>query len=78
MGTGSKSSHQSYAVSPTAVAEAPAAPVDLAGVPAAGEGADLAGVAAGGAGGPEFEVPELPDPFAEPIPPESRRPPRTR
>ncbi|MFE3559849.1 hypothetical protein ACFXKW_34080 [Streptomyces sp. NPDC059193] len=32
MGTGSKSSHQSYAVSPTAVAESPTAPVELGGV----------------------------------------------
>ncbi|WP_331736294.1 hypothetical protein OG605_39485 (plasmid) [Streptomyces xanthophaeus] len=69
MGTGSKSSHQSYAVSPTALAEPPAAPVDLAGAPAAGEGADLMGAASGGAAGPEFEMPELPDPYAEPVPP---------
>ncbi|MFD8887500.1 hypothetical protein ACFV0H_34180 [Streptomyces erythrochromogenes] len=69
MGTGSKSSHQSYAVSPTALAEPPAAPLDLAGAPTAGEGADLMGAASGGAAGPEFEVPELPDPYAEPVPP---------
>ncbi|WP_159045397.1 hypothetical protein [Streptomyces sp. H036] len=69
MGTGSKSSHQSYAVSPTALAEPPAAPLDLAGAPAAGEGGGLTGAASGGAGSSEFEVPELPDPYAEPVPP---------
>ncbi|WP_331731718.1 hypothetical protein [Streptomyces sp. NBC_00073] len=70
MGTGSKSSHQSYAVSPTAIAEAPAAPLDLAGAPAAGEGADLTGAAVGGAGGPEFEVQALPAPDEEAPPAE--------
>ncbi|MFI2906677.1 hypothetical protein ACG2OD_00180 [Streptomyces sp. PDY-4] len=58
MGTGSKSSHQSYAVSPTALAEAPAAPLDITSAPAAGEGTDLTGAAAGGQA---FEVPELPE-----------------
>lgn len=69
MGTGSKSSHQSYAVSPTALAEAPAAPLDITGAPAPGEGTDLAGAAAGAAGEPAFEVPELPEPVVEPAPP---------
>ncbi|MHC3392864.1 hypothetical protein ACLQ2E_25865 [Streptomyces lavendulocolor] len=58
MGTGSKSSHQSYAVSPTALAEAPAAPLDITSAPATGEGTDLTGAAAGGQA---FEVPELPE-----------------
>jgi hypothetical protein len=69
MGTGSKSSHQSYAVSPTALAEAPAAPPDLTGAPTAGEGTDLTGAATGSAAGPAFEVPELPEPAIEPAPP---------
>ncbi|MER5550060.1 hypothetical protein ABT072_48660, partial [Streptomyces sp. NPDC002589] len=69
MGTGSKSSHQSYAVSPTALAEPPAAPLDMAGPPTAGEGTDLTGAAAGGAGSPEPEALELPEPLAEPAPP---------
>ncbi|MDX3206267.1 hypothetical protein [Streptomyces scabiei] len=69
MGTGSKSSHQSYAVSPTALAEAPAAPLDITGAPAPGEGTDLTGAAAGAAGEPAFEVPELPEPVVEPTPP---------
>ncbi|WP_051852120.1 hypothetical protein [Streptomyces sp. NRRL F-5650] len=69
MGTGSKSSHQSYAVSPTALAEAPAAPLDITGAPAPGEGTDLTGAAAGAAGEPAFEVPELPEPVVEPAPP---------
>ncbi|TGB15480.1 hypothetical protein [Streptomyces sp. MZ04] len=56
MGTGSKSSHQSYAVSPTAVAESPAAPVELGGAPTASEGGELAGTA----GGAEIEMPEQP------------------
>ncbi|MGD1220653.1 hypothetical protein AB9Q10_19740 [Streptomyces krungchingensis] len=69
MGTGSKSSHQSYAVSPTALAEAPAAPLDITGAPAAGEGADLTGAAAGASGEAAFEVPELPEPVVEPASP---------
>lgn len=69
MGTGSKSSHQSYAVSPTALAEAPAAPLDITGAPAAAEAADLAGAAVGPAGDPAFEVPELPEPLVESAPP---------
>ncbi|MGW2689273.1 hypothetical protein ACWC6I_39695 [Streptomyces sp. NPDC001414] len=69
MGTGSKSSHQSYAVSPTALAEAPAAPLDITGAPVAGEGADLAGVSAGASGEAAFEVPELPEPVVEPASP---------
>ncbi|MFD8732323.1 hypothetical protein [Streptomyces sp. NPDC059611] len=66
MGTGSKSSHQSYAVSPTAVAEAPAAPLDVTGAPTADEGSELTGAAAGGTGGPELELPEQ---SVEPAPP---------
>ncbi|MFD4612903.1 hypothetical protein ACFWOT_33515 [Streptomyces sp. NPDC058440] len=66
MGTGSKSSHQSYAVSPTALAEAPTAPLDITGAPAAGEGTDLAGAAAGASGEAAFEMPE---PVVEPAPP---------
>ncbi|MFI8952543.1 hypothetical protein ACIGO6_39485 [Streptomyces sp. NPDC053750] len=69
MGTGSKSSHQSYAVSPTALAEAPAAPLDITGAPTAGEGTDLAGVSAGASGEAAFEVPELPEPVVEPASP---------
>ncbi|TKS96398.1 hypothetical protein [Streptomyces lasalocidi] len=69
MGTGSKSSHQSYAVSPTALAEAPAAPLDITGAPAAGAGADLTGVAAGASGDAAFEVPELPEPVVGPASP---------
>ncbi|ODA69822.1 hypothetical protein [Streptomyces sp. AVP053U2] len=69
MGTGSKSSHQSYAVSPTALAEAPAASLDITGAPVAGEGADLAGVSAGASGEAAFEVPELPEPVVEPASP---------
>ncbi|MET7296871.1 hypothetical protein ABZS79_33050 [Streptomyces griseoloalbus] len=68
MGTGSKSSHQSYAVSPTALAEAPAAPLDITGAPASGEGTDLTGAAAGAAGEPAFEMPELPESAVEPPP----------
>src|SRR5690606_14230171 len=45
-------------VSPTALAEAPAAPLDITSAPAAGEGTDLTGAAAGGQA---FEVPELPE-----------------
>ncbi|MGW1162576.1 hypothetical protein ACWD48_31125 [Streptomyces sp. NPDC002519] len=61
MGTGSKSSHQSYAVSPTALAESPPGPVELGGAPAAGEGAGLTGAT----GGAEIEIPELPTPAPE-------------
>ncbi|MEV7465227.1 hypothetical protein AB0O20_01775 [Streptomyces kronopolitis] len=61
MGTGSKSSHQSYAVSPTALAESPPGPVELGGAPAAGEGAGLTGAT----GGAEIEMPELPTPAPE-------------
>ncbi|MFF6979473.1 hypothetical protein ACFZAV_17380 [Streptomyces sp. NPDC008343] len=68
MGTGSKSSHQSYAVSPTALAEVPAAPLDITSAPTAGEGTDLMGAAAG-ASGEAFEKPELPEPVVEPAPP---------
>lgn len=68
MGTGSKSSHQSYAVSPTAVAESPAAPVDLAGAPVANEGVDLAGAVAP-ADAPELELPESKPVLPEPAPP---------
>ncbi|WP_055531364.1 hypothetical protein [Streptomyces graminilatus] len=59
MGTGSKSSHQSYAVGPTALAESPSAPVELAGVQA---GEEIAGGAASGGGtaGPGVQEP-LPD-----------------
>lgn len=68
MGTGSKSSHQSYAVSPTTLAEAPIVPLDITGTSATGEGSDLTGTAAGAAGEPAFEVSELPEPthLAEP------------
>ncbi|WP_328372967.1 hypothetical protein OG800_49410 (plasmid) [Streptomyces sp. NBC_00445] len=38
MGTGSKSSHESYAVSPTALAELPSSPADLTGLEAEGHG----------------------------------------
>ncbi|MFD7900507.1 hypothetical protein [Streptomyces sp. NPDC059743] len=62
MGTGSKSSHQSYAVSPTALAESPAAPVELGGAPAASEGVDLAGAA----GGSVAEIPEVAELLPEP------------
>ncbi|MEU1154648.1 hypothetical protein ABZ369_16740 [Streptomyces sp. NPDC005918] len=69
MGTGSKSSHQSYAVSPTALAEAPTAPPDITGAPNATEGTDLTGAAAGGTGIPELEELELSQLLAEPAPP---------
>ncbi|MEV6583533.1 hypothetical protein AB0M92_35925 [Streptomyces sp. NPDC051582] len=69
MGTGSKSSHQSYAVSPTALAEAPTAPPDITGAPNAPEGTDLTGAAAGGTGVPELEELELSQLLAEPAPP---------
>ncbi|MGQ4406365.1 hypothetical protein ACN6K4_001122 [Streptomyces hayashii] len=69
MGTGSKSSHQSYAVSPTAIAEAPTAPPDITGAPDAAEGTDLTGAAAGGTGIPELEELELSQLLAEPAPP---------
>jgi hypothetical protein len=59
MGTGSKSTHQSYAVSPTALAESPAAPVELGGAPAAEGGTDLAGAAAGA---DPMAIPEEPAP----------------
>lgn len=61
MGTGSKSSHQSYAVSPTALAESPAAPVELGGAPAAEEDTVLASAV----GGAEVEMPEQPLPAPE-------------
>ncbi|MCL3998915.1 hypothetical protein M4438_36395, partial [Streptomyces lavenduligriseus] len=66
MGTGSKSSHQSYAVSPTALAEAPAAPLDITGAPAADE---VTGITGAAAGGPAFDVPELAEPEVESAPP---------
>ncbi|MEU6352154.1 hypothetical protein ABZ896_22940 [Streptomyces sp. NPDC047072] len=59
MGTGSKSSHQSYAVSPTALADSPAAPVDLGGAPAAEESTALAGLASGADTGAIPEEPTL-------------------
>ncbi|MEU5959311.1 hypothetical protein [Streptomyces sp. NPDC047525] len=54
MGTGSKSSHQSYAVSPTALAQSPDAAVNLDGATPADEGTVLTGAA----GGAEIEMPE--------------------
>ncbi|MFF4534024.1 hypothetical protein ACFY1P_32745 [Streptomyces sp. NPDC001407] len=71
MGTGSKSSHQSYAVSPATPAESPAAPVDLVGAPAGAGDGDLAGTAPGGA---QAEMPEgqqtLPEPGSPVEPPD--------
>ena len=60
MGTGSKSSHQSYAVGPTALAESPTSPVELPNVPAGEEVAGPGGAVGEGPAGPGVQEP-LPD-----------------